>query len=50
MQNTLGLFIRRPIFTAMLMVALAVFGLNAYPRVGVDQYPNVDFPVVTASR
>jgi HAE1 family hydrophobic/amphiphilic exporter-1 len=47
MKNILGLFIRRPIFTAMLMVALAVFGLNAYPKIGVDQFPKVDLPVVT---
>src|SRR5687767_2756586 len=40
-------FIRQPIFTAMLIMALVVFGLFAYPKIGVDQFPDVDFPVVT---
>ncbi|HEX8700453.1 MAG TPA: efflux RND transporter permease subunit [Myxococcaceae bacterium] len=40
-------FIRQPIFTAMLVLALVVFGLFAYPKIGVDQFPEVDFPVVT---
>ncbi|MBF5045323.1 efflux RND transporter permease subunit [Aggregicoccus sp. 17bor-14] len=42
-------FIQRPIFTAMLMAAIVVFGLNAYPKIGVDQFPDVDFPVVTVT-
>ncbi len=42
-------FIRQPIFTAMLVMALVVFGLFAYPRIGVDQFPEVDFPVVTVT-
>ena len=42
-------FITRPVFTAMLMLALVVFGINAYPRIGVDQFPDVEFPVVTVT-
>ena len=42
-------FIKRPVFTLMLMAAVVVFGLFAYPRIGVDQYPNVDIPVVTVT-
>jgi len=41
--------VRRPVFAAMLIMALVVFGLFAYPRLGVDLYPAVDFPVVTAT-
>ena len=41
--------VRRPVFAAMLITALVVFGLFAYPRLGVDLYPAVDFPVVTAT-
>jgi HAE1 family hydrophobic/amphiphilic exporter-1 len=41
--------IRRPVFTTMLNLILIVFGLFALPRLGVDQMPNVDFPVVTVS-
>ena len=47
MNGPLKTFISRPIFTAMLMLAVVVFGLNAYPKIGVDQFPDVDFPVVT---
>ncbi|WP_233595593.1 MULTISPECIES: efflux RND transporter permease subunit [Corallococcus] len=42
-------FIKHSVFTVMLMAAVVVFGLFAYPRIGVDQYPNVDIPVVTVT-
>jgi HAE1 family hydrophobic/amphiphilic exporter-1 len=42
-------FISRPVFTAMLVLAVVVFGLNAYPKIGVDQFPDIDFPVVTVT-
>jgi HAE1 family hydrophobic/amphiphilic exporter-1 len=48
-MSPLKTFISRPIFTAMLMLAVVVFGINAYPRIGVDQFPDVDFPVVTVT-
>ena len=41
--------IRRPVFAFMMTVALVVFGLYSYPQVGVDLFPNVEFPVVTVS-
>lgn len=41
--------IKRPVFATMMIVALVVFGLFAYPRIGVDLFPNVEFPVVTIS-
>src|SRR6266542_2333136 len=31
----------------MLALTVLVFGIVAYPRIGVDQYPDVDFPIVT---
>jgi HAE1 family hydrophobic/amphiphilic exporter-1 len=40
--------VKRPVFATMLIAALMVFGLFALPRMGVDIYPQVDFPVVTA--
>ena len=43
------LSIRRPVFAVMLIVALLVFGLLSYPRIGVDLFPNVEFPVVTVT-
>ncbi|HEU4405615.1 MAG TPA: efflux RND transporter permease subunit [Polyangiaceae bacterium] len=42
-------FITRPIFTLMLVATVFVFGLFAYPKIGVDQFPEVDFPVVTVT-
>ncbi len=41
------LFIRRPVFTWMLIASLIVFGALGYSRLGVDQFPAMDFPVVT---
>src|SRR5262245_61107254 len=38
--------VRRPVFTVMLVCAPIVLGLAAYPRLGVDLFPNVDLPVV----
>jgi HAE1 family hydrophobic/amphiphilic exporter-1 len=43
------IFIRRPVFAVMLILAPVVFGLLSYPRIGVDLYPDVDFPVVTVT-
>ena len=41
------LSIERPVLTWMMMVALGVFGILGYGRLGVDQFPEMDFPVVT---
>ena len=41
--------IRRSVFAAMLIAALMVFGLYSLPRIGVELFPNVEFPVVTAT-
>jgi HAE1 family hydrophobic/amphiphilic exporter-1 len=41
--------IRRPVFATMLNLVLVVFGLFSLPRLPVDQFPEVDFPVVTVS-
>lgn len=41
--------IRRPVFATMLNLVLIVFGLFALPKLAIDQYPDVDFPIVTVS-
>src|SRR5262245_30084292 len=41
--------ISRPVFATMINLVLIVFGLFSLPRLAVDQYPKVDFPVVTVS-
>jgi HAE1 family hydrophobic/amphiphilic exporter-1 len=43
------LFIRRPVFTTMLVSAPIVLGLVSYGRMGVDLFPNVDLPIVTVT-
>ena len=41
--------IRRPVLTWMMMLALVVFGVLGYQRLGVDQFPNIEFPVLTVT-
>ncbi len=48
-MNPIRTFISRPVFTGMLTLVVLVFGLVAYPRIGVDQFPDVEFPVVTVT-
>ncbi|MFQ5957027.1 MAG: efflux RND transporter permease subunit, partial [Candidatus Brocadiales bacterium] len=38
--------IRRPIFAIMMVSAIGVFGIITYLRLGVDQYPKIDYPYV----
>ncbi len=47
--NIWEICIRRPIFTLMIVMAPVVLGLAAYPRLGVDLFPNVDLPVVVVT-
>ncbi|MDU2066495.1 MAG: efflux RND transporter permease subunit [Sporomusaceae bacterium] len=46
-MNFLKVFIKRPVFTTMLVFVLVVFGLSAIPRLGIDLMPDVDFPLVS---
>ncbi|HEX5417990.1 MAG TPA: efflux RND transporter permease subunit, partial [Chloroflexota bacterium] len=39
--------ILRPLFIAMVILAMVVVGVVSYTRLGVDLYPNVDFPVTS---
>jgi len=41
--------IQRPIFTWMMILALIVFGVLGYNRLGVDQFPNMDFPMLSVT-
>lgn len=40
------LCVRRPVFALMLIAALLVAGLVAFPRLGVDRYPSMDMPTI----
>ena len=42
-------FIRRPVFTTMLVLLLVVFGLSSYSGIGLDLYPDVEFPIVNVT-
>ncbi|MEZ4448907.1 MAG: efflux RND transporter permease subunit [Nannocystaceae bacterium] len=41
--------IKRSVFAAMMIIALMVFGFFSLPRIGVELFPNVDFPIVTTT-
>jgi HAE1 family hydrophobic/amphiphilic exporter-1 len=43
------LFIRRPITTTLIMVAILLFGIFAYRLLPVSDLPNVDFPTISVS-
>lgn len=42
-----GVAIRRPVFTAMVMLGLVVLGLFSYRRLPIDQFPSIDLPIIT---
>ena len=42
-----NLAVRRPLFITMAFLAVVVFGLVSYQRLGVNLLPKVDFPLVT---
>jgi len=39
--------VKRPVFATMITLALIFFGILGYQRIGIDLYPQVDFPMVT---
>jgi HAE1 family hydrophobic/amphiphilic exporter-1 len=41
--------LKNPVFATMVMLALVVLGLFSYQRLKVDQFPNIDFPVVVVT-
>ncbi len=43
----LEVFVRRPVFTTMLIATLVVLGLASFVQLGVDIFPKVDLPTIT---
>src|SRR5512146_3346963 len=43
------LFIKRPIMTTLVMMAILIFGAAAYRLLPVSNLPNVDFPTIMVS-
>ncbi len=41
--------LQNPVFATMMMLAIVVLGLFSYQRLKVDQFPNIDFPVVVVT-
>lgn len=44
-----SVFIRRPVFTTMLILGPVILGAVSYARLGVDLFPNADYPVVSVT-
>ena len=45
-MNITELFIRRPVMTTLIMLAILLFGVMAYRTLPVSELPNVDFPTI----
>ena len=48
-MNFCELFIRRPVMTSLLMLAILLFGIFGYRYLAVSDLPNVDFPTIQVS-
>jgi HAE1 family hydrophobic/amphiphilic exporter-1 len=49
MQWLAALCVRRPIFASVLILVVCVLGIAGYLQLGVDRFPNVDFPYVVVT-
>jgi HAE1 family hydrophobic/amphiphilic exporter-1 len=47
MQKLAEICVRRPVFATVIVLALIVTGVFSYSKLGVDRFPDVDFPWVT---
>ncbi len=45
-MNISGVFIRRPVMTSLVMIAILLFGILGYRELAVSDLPNVDFPTI----
>src|SRR5690606_6799139 len=46
MQWLARICVKRPVFATVLMLVVLVLGALGYRRLGIDQFPNIDIPVV----
>ena len=49
MKNLISLFIRRPVFTSVLILAAVVLGLTGLRQMPIERFPNMDFAFVSVS-
>src|ERR1700740_1422011 len=48
-MNIAAIFIKRPVMTTLVMLAILLFGVMAYRQLPVSDLPNVDFPTIQVS-
>ncbi len=48
-MNLTEICVKKPVFAWMMMAATVVFGLVAGSRIGISQFPDVDFPTISVS-
>ncbi|HET7042062.1 MAG TPA: efflux RND transporter permease subunit, partial [Gemmatimonadales bacterium] len=48
-MNIAELFIKRPVMTTLVMLALLFFGLVAYTKLPVSDLPAIDYPTISVS-
>ncbi|HEY6137744.1 MAG TPA: efflux RND transporter permease subunit [Thermoanaerobaculia bacterium] len=48
-MNIAEIFIKRPVMTTLVMLAILLFGVMAYRQLAVSDLPNVDFPTIQVS-
>jgi HAE1 family hydrophobic/amphiphilic exporter-1 len=48
-MNITTVFIKRPVMTSLVMIAILFFGIVAYRKLPVSDLPNVDFPTITVT-
>jgi multidrug efflux pump len=48
-MNLTEICVKKPVLAWMLMAATVVFGLVAATRIGISQFPDVDFPTISVS-
>ncbi len=46
MQWLARISVKRPVFATVLILAIIVLGAAGYRQLGVDRFPNIDFPIV----
>src|SRR5690242_20976954 len=48
-MNITTVFIKRPVMTSLVMIAILFFGIVAYRKLPVSDLPNVDFPTISVT-
>ena len=46
MQWLAAVCVRRPVFATVLMLLVLVVGIAGYTKLGLDEFPNIDFPII----